>query len=763
MRRMVGKVGLRILGGVTLIALGLLTIGLVAVMRFDPVSVFPKAMSPEQPTTYGLAKIPEATRHQLRDAYGQVPLSFVANQGQTAGQVKFLARGRGYTLFLTPSEAVLSLIQPDAQAVLCLQLVGANPEPQMVGLDELPGKVNYFIGADPQNWHTGLPTYARVQYQDVYPGVDLVYYGNQGHLEYDLVVSPGADPEAIRLRFEGADKINLDDQGNLIVHVAGSQVMQRAPVIYQEVAGVQQAISGRYVLHGDQDVGFQVAAYVAGRPLIIDPVLEYSTYLGGSERDHGHGIAVGADGSVYVSGETSSDNFPTEDPIQSAKDNAIDAFVTKLSADGSTLVYSTYLGGSSGDVAYAIAVDGAGSAYVTGPASTDFPTTPGAFQTEHAGGTDAFVAKLNAAGDALVYATFLGGRGSDQTWGIAVDAAGSAYVTGSTLKPGDDFPVTPGAFQPSRGGPDPAAFVTKFNPAGSTLVYSTHLGGSETDRGYDIAVLGGNAYVTGVTSSDDFPTTAGSFQDSRAGVTDVFVTKMNAAGSGLVYSTYLGSSRGDVGFGIAVDLTGSAYVTGETYFDDFPTTPGAFQTSRGGAAGDNDSFVTRLNGAGDALICSSFLGGSGVEHGAGIAVDGAGIAYLTGWTSSDNFPIVNPISGGSAYEDGEVYVTKVDTEACAIVHSSFVGGSEQDRTGGDKGDPAGNPIGVDAEGCAYVTGRTKSTDFPTTAGAFHAAFGGPDADGFVVKICDIAPSAFISLPDTFSTTERIPEPQMQRE
>ncbi|MFQ5859801.1 MAG: SBBP repeat-containing protein, partial [Anaerolineae bacterium] len=479
-----------------MIALGLLTIGLVAVMRFDPVSVFPKTMSPEQPTTYGLAKIPEATRHQLRDGYGQLPLSFVANQGQTAGQVKFLARGRGYTLFLTPREAVLSLriaqcgvqdtnspfrnpnsetctepsgvlspsvnsgqalskgrsIRNPKSVALRLRLLGANPEPQVVGLDELPGKVNYFIGTDPQNWHTSLPTYARIQYQDVYPGVDLVYYGNQGHLEYDLVVSPGADPDAIRVRFEGADKINLDDQGNLIVHIGGGQVIQRAPVIYQEVAGVQQAISGRYVLHGDQEVGFQVAAYVAGRPLIIDPVLDYSTYLGGSERDYGHGIAVGADGSVYVSGETLSENFPTEDPIQPAKDNSIDAFVTKLSTDGSTLVYSTYLGGSSGDVAYAIAVDGDGSAYVTGPASTDFPTTPGSFQTEHAGGTDAFVAKLNPAGDALVYSTFLGGRGSDQTWGIAVGGDGSAYVTGATGRPGDDFPVTPGAFQPSRGG-----------------------------------------------------------------------------------------------------------------------------------------------------------------------------------------------------------------------------------------------------------------------------------------------------------------------
>ena len=678
------------------------------------------------------------------EADGKLPLSFEANQGQTDGQAKFLSRGSGYTLFLTAREAVLSLSQPDAHAVLRMQLLGANPDPQVVGLDELPGRVNYFIGNDPQNWRTGIPTYTRVRYQDVYPGVDLVYYGNQRQLEYDLVVAPGADSNAIQLRFEGADKISLDDQGNLIVHIAGGEVIQRAPVIYQEVGGARQEISGSYALQSEDQVGFQVAAYDVGRPLVIDPVLEYSSYLGGSDRDQGHGIAVGADGSIYVTGQTLSDNFPTTaGSFQPTAGGSIDAFVTKFSADGSTLVYSTYLGGSGIDVAYAIAVDAAGNAYVTGLASTGFPTTPGSFQTEHAGGTDAFVAKLNAAGSTLVYSTFLGGGGYDQTWGIAVDGDGSAYVTGSTLKPGDDFPVTPGAFQPSRGGPDPAAFVTKFNPTGSALEYSTHLGGSETDSGYDIAVLGGYAYVTGRTGSTDFPTTVGAFDTTLGASTDAFVTKMNADGSGLVYSTYLGSSRGDVGFGIAVDLTGHAYVTGETYFDDFPTTPGAFQTSRGGSAGDNDSFVTRLNAAGDALICSSFLGGSNVEHGAGIDVDGAGNAYLTGWTSSDNFPIVNPISGGSAYEDGEVYVTKVDTEACAIVHSSFMGGSEQDRTGGDKGDPAGNPIAVDAEGCVYVTGRTKSTDFPTTPGAFQTAFGGPDADAFIARIC---PGAFIYLP-----------------
>ncbi|MBC8446456.1 MAG: SBBP repeat-containing protein, partial [Chloroflexi bacterium] len=536
----------------------------------------------------------------------------------------------------------------------------------------------------------------------------------------------------------------LDDQGNLIVHIAGGEVIQRAPVIYQEVGGARQEISGGYALQGEGRVGFQVAAYDASRPLVIDPVLEYSSYLGGSDRDQGHGIAVDGAGNAYVTGETHSDNFPTTaGSFQPTAGGSIDAFVTKFSADGSTLVYSTYLGGSGIDVAYAIAVDAAGNAYVTGLASTGFPTTPGSFQTEHAGGTDAFVAKLNAAGSTLVYSTFLGGGGYDQTWGIAVGGDGSAYVTGSTLKPGDDFPVTPGAFQPSRGGPDPAAFVTKFNPTGSALEYSTHLGGSETDSGYDIAVdTDGNAYVTGPTGSDDFPVTAGVFQTGLAGPADVFVTKLNAGGSALVYSTYLGGSTTggvETGFGIAVDAAGSAYVTGETQSDDFPTTAGSFQPTRGGF---RDAFVTKLNADGSALDYSSFLGGSNVEHGAAIAVDAEGNAYATGWTASTDFPTVNPLLG-SGYENGEVYVAKVNAAGSALVYSTYLGGSDLDRVGGDAGDPEGNNIAADAEGCAFVTGRTRSTDFPTTAGAFQASFGGGFNDAFVAKIC---PGAFIYLP-----------------
>ncbi len=684
---------------------------------------------------------------KVLEAYGKLPLSFEANQGQTDGRAKFLSRGSGYTLFLTPKGAVLSLSQPDAHAVLRMQLLGANPDPLMVGLDELPSKVNYFIGNDPKTWRTGIPTYTRVRYEDVYPGVNLVYYGNQGQLEYDLVVASGADPKAIRLRFEGADKISLDDQGNLIVHIAGGEVIQHAPVIYQEVGGARREISGGYALQGEGRVGFQVAAYDVGSPLVIDPVLEYASYLGGSDSDEGNGIAVGADGSIYVTGQTSSDDFPTANAAQGSRGGNIEAFVTRLSADGSSLVYSTYLGGDNDDVAEAIAVDAQGNAYVTGRTSDDFPTTTGSFNETRRGPRDAFVVKLDPNGSALLYSGLLAGGRSEEAYGIAVDGDGNAYVAGKTDS--DDFPTTPGSFDPTFNG-NTDAFVTKLNAAGSALVYSTYLGGSGeassgTDGGIGVAVDGtGNAYVTGWTGSEDFPTTPGAFQTALAAPGyDVFVTKMSTDGSALVYSTFLGSTRFDMGFGIAVDAAGHAYVTGAVGFDDFPTTANAFQTSRGGSAGDTDAFVTKLNASGSALDCSSFLGGSGVEKATGIAVDAAANAYLTGWTASVNFPIARPISGGSENQDGDVYVTKVATVGCDIVYSSFLGGSGRDRNGGDAGDPDGNLIAADAEGCAYVTGRTRSTDFPTTSGAFQAAFGGGVNDAFVAKIC---PGLFVYLP-----------------
>ena len=540
-------------------------------------------------STANQAVTPSRAAHaQVREHYGNLPLSFEANHGQSDSKVKFLSRGSGYSVFLTSNEAVLVLSQSEADesrkasrvagtavgarqrkgAVLRMTLVNAKPRSQPAGHDELPGKSNYFIGNDPAKWRTNIPTYAKVKYVGVYPGVDLVYYGNQGQLEYDFVVAPGADPGLVTLAFAGARDVHIDARGDLVLGVEGGEVRQHKPVVYQEVAGVKQEVAGRYVMKGTRQVGFRVAAYDPSQPLIIDPVLVYSTFLGGGSADLGEDIAVDGAGSAYVTGSTVSADFPTTaGAAETTLAGSSDAFVTKLDATGSRLVYSTYLGGNVFENGNGIAVDGAGSAYVTGfTTSADFPTTAGAAQTTYGGGDiDAFVTKLDATGSGLVYSTYLGGSDNDGGNEIAVDAAGSAYVTGETGQT-IDFPTTAGAFQTAPAG-STDGFVTKLDVTGSGLVYSTYLGGGNTDFLFDIAVdAAGSAYVTGGTTGAAFPTTAGAFQTNYAGGTfDAFVTKLNATGSGLVFSTFLGGGGelgSDIAFGIAVDGAGSAYVTG---------------------------------------------------------------------------------------------------------------------------------------------------------------------------------------------------------
>ncbi len=631
-----------------------------------------------------------ATDTRVSETYGKLPLHFDANRGQIDKAVRFLSRGAGYSLYLTADEAVLVLAPPNPEAkqdgrstpgrreapaqampvVLRMSIVGAAPAPLVRGLEELPGKANYFIGKDPARWRTNLPTYARVRYREVYPGIDLVYHGNQRQLEYDFVVAPGADPNKIVLGFKGADKIEIDAQGDLVLDAPGGAIRQHKPVIYQEIDGVRQEIAGSYVRKNANRVGFKVAAYDQSRPLIIDPVvLSYSTYLGGTGNDTGAGIAVDANGNAYVTGSASSD-FPTTPGALNATGGGV--FVTKLNATGSALVYSACFGGSRWENGNGIAVDAMGHAYVTGSTlSADFPTTAGAFQPIFGGGPsdengkppeDAFVTKLNPTATGLIYSTYLGGSGDDHGNGIAIDPDGNAYVTGDTKA--INFPTTPASFQPVFGGWRDA-FVTKLHATGSLLLYSTYLGGSDDDIGYAIAVdAGGNAFVTGQTLSTNFPTTPGAFQSTplNAFANSAFVTKLHPTGSTLVYSTRLGGGTGfQIAFGIAVDASGNAYVTGATGSSDFPTTPGAFQPN---FAGFEDGFVTKLNPAGAGLVYSTYLGGSDADQGSGIAVDAAGNAYVTGFTRGANFPTTagafQPVFGGAQfYGDGDAFVAKI--------------------------------------------------------------------------------------------------------
>jgi len=679
------------------------------------------------------------TDARVSESYGKLPLHFEANRGQADKAVRFLSHGAGYSLYLTADEAVLVLSKPAADAkrvALRMNLVGAARTPAVSGIDELPGKANYLIGKDQSKWRRNVPTYARVRYREVYPGIDLVYYGNQRRLEYDFVVAPGADPSKIVLGFKGAEKLAIDAEGDLVLHTSSGDLRQHKPIIYQNVDGVRREIDGSYVRKGAGRIGFKLAAYDRTQPLVIDPVLSYSTFLGGSAGEGIAGIAVDTTGAAYIAGSTGSADFPATAGAFDTSFNggSSDVYVVKLNAAGSALVYSTFLGGSAGDSAAGIAVDATGAVYVAGStSSSDFPTTAGAFDTSFNGGNpfssaDVFVAKLDAAGSTLVYSTFLGGSGNETSGGVAVDAAGAAYTTGFTDSV--DFPTTPGAFDASyNGGLD--VFVSKLNPAGSALVYSTFLGGGDFDASSGIAVdAAGNAYVTGSTFSADFPTSPGAFDTSFNGTADVFVTKLDAAGSALVYSTYLGGSGGEGAQHIAVDATGAAYVAGGTASADFPTTAGAFDTSINGA---RDAFVTKLNATGSALAYSTFLGGSRDDLANGIAVDATGAAYVTGSTSSTDFPTTagafdTSFNGGLGFTVSDAFATKLDATGSALVYSTFLGGSANEGAAG---------IAVDAAGGAYVAGNTSSPDFPTTPGAFSTSIRG-GSEGFITKIAGIA-------------------------
>lgn len=694
-------------------------------------------------------------------AYGSLSLSFEANRGQIDRHIRFLARSGGFTFHLTPQG--VDLIFPNApssphkfghaaqramtdretrkrRTKLQLHFVNANPDPPIIGREMLNGRVNYFIGNDASSWHTNIPTYARVQYRDVYPGVDLTYYGNQRRLEYDITVAPGVDPSIIRYDVAGAVRLEIDLNGDLVLHTTQGEIRQYKPVIYQMIQGMRRAVQGKYVQTGPHQIGFQVAAYDTTQPLIIDPILGYSTYLGGLGMDSGNGIAVDTTGSAYVVGITAPFNATGND-----------IFVAKLDATGSELVYLDIIGGSTtanGTVpdnhGSGITVDSTGSAYVVGTTiTTDFPTTAGAFKPTcaHPGFGSTFILKLDVTGSALDYSTYLCSGQDDEGHAIAIDPSGNAYVTGLTTF---SIPTTPGAFQTTfNGGYD--GFVTKLNADGSNLVYSTYLGGTGLDVGNGIAVDAlGNAYVTGSTgasstnSYDEFPTTPGSFQSTKPHTFDsnAFVAKLNVDGSALIYSTYLGGTDGfTIGFGIAVDSSGNAYITGQNKATDFPTL-NPIQVADGRTGTFGDAFVTKLNATGSALVYSTLLIGSYFDYGWGIAVDSAGSAYVSGTTNSPDFLVVNalqPTLGGN----NDVFVDKLSPDGSMLVYGTFLGGETND---------AGYGIAVDTTGNVYVTGYATSNDFPTLSLIQPAHAGGnPHFDAFVARITEPIGTADLAL------------------
>jgi uncharacterized protein (TIGR03437 family) len=582
---------------------------------------------------------------------------------------------------------------------------------------------NYFVGNNSGDWHTSVPNYGLVRYAGVYPGIDLVYYGKDGQLEYDWIVSPGADPARIRMIFENTDQLRIDQEGDLVIRAGTNEYRQRRPVIYQEIADKRVPVTGTWSLHGKEG-SFHIGSYDHRKELVIDPPLIYSTYLGGSGLDYAYAIAVDSIGNTYVTGGAGSANFPTAAPLQNVLKGAEDVFVTKINPDGSAKLYSTYLRGGGPDEGRGIAVDAQGNAYITGSAgSIDFPTK-NAIQTTQGGSGDAFVAKLNPTGSALVYSTYLGGSAIDSGSAIAIDTAGNAYVTGTTFSA--DFP-TKNAFQAMKGAQQDA-FVAKINTAGTAWLYATYLGGNNVDQGNAIAVdTAGSAYVTGYTGSTDFPL-ASPLRGSNTNSVDAFVSKLNPAGSALVYSTYLGGSATDYGTAIAVDASGSAYVTGIVASDDFPLANPIDNTL--GSHAVDDAFVTKISTSGTTLDYSTYLGGGGADDPYGLAIDQAGNVYVTGRTNSSDFPLTNAIQATRFAFD--MFVTEINATGSARLFSTFIGGS---------GSESGRGIAVDRLGNIHVAGEGTSTDFPVVKPLQGTNGGGAGPqDGLILLLGDAVPS-----------------------
>jgi hypothetical protein len=698
--------------------------------------------------------------------YAKLPLAFEPNLGQVSSEARFLARGDGYALFLTPTESVLVLDSSSKRAgneshtptVLRMKLDGANTADNLTAMDELPGKSNYLIGNQPSNWHTNIPNYRRVEQRGVYHNIDVIYYGTQRQLEYDFVVAPGGDPSIIHLAFQGAERLRADSRGDLIISVAGGRVRLHKPVAYQESHAGREIVAANYVVGDKSNVTFKIGNYDPNRRLVIDPILSYSTYLGGSNIDGANAIAVAPDNTAFVAGGTFSLDFPTAHPLQpnhgGPDDFSKDAFVAKLSADGSTLLYSTYLGGKNEDIANGIAVDAFGEAYVTGTTlSPDFPVTPGAFNTECGGDgqcgatfnpnrlivSAAFVTKLNPAGSALIYSGFLGEYEDVKGQAIAVDVNQVAYITGQVgpngtptvpitppNTPPPPFPISGGMAAQAVFGGGTDAFLTKISATGTTILYSTYVGGSNEEIGYGVGVdSNANAYVTGLSYSTDFPVTASAFQAANGGAGDAFLAKLSTAGGPFLYSTLLGGSGLDQGNGIAVDAAGSAFVTGVTASPGF-TSPRPY-------SGNGDAFVAKFNpslSGAASLIYFTYLGGSLADAGQGIAVDSKGFAYVTGSTVSADFPVITATAFQPKFGGGnaDAFVTKLDPTGATLVYSSYLGGTNTDTGYGIAVDA------VDASGNAnaYIAGQTCSLDFPL-ANPEQATPGG-NCDAFVSKV-----------------------------
>ena len=694
------------------------------------------------------------------DRYNALPLSFEANQGQVDPQVKYLARGEGYTLFLTSGAAVLGLRgsgagTPTQWVQLILQ--GANTTPAIAGEEQLIGRSNYFVGSDSSKWKSNLPTFSRVRYQQVYPGVDVIYYGRQGRLENDFEVNPGINPKVISWRLEGAENVRVGPGGDLVLQVGENQVRLQQPRAYQLEGDQQREIPVRYRVHG-QNVGFELGNYNHHQKLVIDPVLTYSTYLGASGGETAYSVALDATGNVYLTGITASTTFPVaSSAFQTTNAGDGDIFVAEFNSTATGLLFSTFLGGTGIDSPTEILLSSSGNLFIVGSTtSNNFPTTPipsgtpptedQYYQPDYAGNQDAFLTEMKPDGSGLIYSRYIGGAGAEFGTAVALDAAGDAFVVGSTKSP--DFPTRNPIQLGNVGQYD--AFVTEVSPTGK-LVYSTYLGGALNDYGTGIGVDGsGNVIVSGYTYSSDFPT-QDALQSALSGGADLFVSKFTPGSNALLFSTYLGGTGIDRSSAMVLDASGNIYLTGDTQSATFPVTANAYQFT---LAGVDNAFLAKLDSTGSVLVFSTLFGGGATDQATALTRDSAGNVYITGFTQSSNFPLLNPFQNilgiAGAGNCGSSNLINVPNNLCSDafvtkftpsgvpVFSSFLGGS---------GNDSGQAIAVDAAGAIYVVGGTASPNFPTTYNAYQWQYLGANnsSNAFLTKISpNDAPSLALS-------------------
>jgi RHS repeat-associated protein len=709
------------------------------------------ALSPTTGTSQPPAS-PPSTAAVMQQLASQ-PVAFALNVGQTDPQAKVIAHGPGYNFFLTGAQAVFTLPRPGTGTpaatppvddVVAITFAGADPNAAVVPQDELAYRTNYFQGGQA---FTDVPNYSRVT-ADLYPGVSVAYYGTSqtaNQLEYDITAQPGADLAQVRMTYQGVSQVTIDAQGNLVLTTpGGTQLTQHAPVLYQLAAdGSRQPVTGAFQLLPDGSVGFTVGAYDPTLPLVVDPTMAFSSFLGGSSGDAAFATAVDGNGRLFLTGSTASTNFPTVSPFIATLQGTVNTFVSKFNATGSALAFSTYLGASGSgtdDRGTGIAVDPAGNPVVVGLTdASNYPTSAGAVQTTgaHALGLPyGYVTRLNATGSALLYSSFLDYA---NPYGVALDALGEAVVTGAAWS---GFTTTAGAYQGTDGGSASNAFCCKLAADGTTFVYSTFDGGSGSDVGYGVALdTAGNAYLAGAAGSSNLPTTAGAAQTTSGGGTDAFLTKLNATGTALGYSTYIGGSGTDQAYGVAVDRSGNAYVGGSTTSSNLPTTAGAAQTTSGGGT---DGFLTKVNAAGSAWVYSTYLGGSGTDEALAVAVTADGQATVTGDTTSSNLPTINALAGTSYAGTTTAFITRANAAGTTWTYSSYLGAG------------TGYGVAVDLLDDAYAVGKATSSGFPTTSGAFDTTYSSGDAFALKVQSGLAAPVLTGVSPDTgASSTDRI--------